>query len=69
MEPITVWLDGVPHGFRQGAQVWMLVGRLPEPERMVIAAGDAFLADAAGHELGSGGALRDGQRLRLVRRR
>ncbi|MEB3330746.1 MAG: hypothetical protein VKQ33_16090 [Candidatus Sericytochromatia bacterium] len=69
MEPITVWLDGVPHAFRLGAQVWMLVGRLSDPDRTAVGEGRAYIADAAGHELGSGGALANGQHLRLVRRR
>jgi hypothetical protein len=66
VEPITVWLDGVAHGFRQGAQVWMLVDRLPEADRAAVATGRAYIADRAGHELGSGGGLSDGQRLVLA---
>jgi hypothetical protein len=66
VEPITVWLDGVAYGFREGAQVWMLVDRLPEEVRAAVANGQACIADKAGHELGSGGALSDGQHLKLA---
>lgn len=68
MDPITVYLDGVAHGFRRGAEVHLLVARLPEALRDDVVKGKAFIADAAGHELGSGGALHDGQRLLFLRR-
>ena len=66
MEPITVFLNDEPLAFKAGAEAWMILDRLPPETRFAIETGQAFLADGAGHEVGSGGALADGQRLYVV---
>ncbi|MEB3195768.1 MAG: hypothetical protein VKP62_01050 [Candidatus Sericytochromatia bacterium] len=63
MEPITVYLQGQPVGLRQGARVWMLEAHLEPPDQALMKAEQAWFCDAAGHELGSQGALVDGQRV------
>ena len=63
MEPITVWVNDEPMAFLTGAEAWMVGERLPLETRFALETGQAYLADGSGHEIGSGGALADGQRL------
>ncbi|MEB3284254.1 MAG: hypothetical protein VKN33_03090 [Candidatus Sericytochromatia bacterium] len=64
MRQITIYLDGVPHTFMQGAEVWMLVARLPESLKRQWKSGGIVFTDNEGNEVGSGGALLDGHSYR-----
>lgn len=66
MEPITVYVNDEPLAFKTGAEAWMILDRLPLETRFAIETGQAFLADGYGNEIGTGGALADGQRLYVV---
>ena len=66
MERITVYVNDEPYGLMTGAEVWMVLERLPFETRLAIETGQAYLADGYGNELGTGGGLADGQRLFVV---
>ena len=65
MQSIEVYLDGVPYAFFLGAEVALLAERLPAELRNKWKRGELTFVDAAGQEVGSGGALSPGQQLYL----
>ena len=66
MRAITVWVDDEPYGLTIADEVLALVALLPIEKAFALTTGQAYLGDANGNEVGSGGGLADGQRLYVI---
>lgn len=60
---MTIFVDDQPYRLVAGTELWHLLPQLPAETQLAVTNGLAVLVDRFGNEVGSGGALYDGQRL------